>query len=216
MNQKGISVTSHVARDFLQSAAVFNSLPKVVWEYVSNSLDNGKESTQVHVIVELEGTSLLRISDDGTGMSKRELEHFFQMHGVNIKRTKGKRVRGRFGTGKSAAFGVASQLRIDTVKVGKRNVVELARLDIERAADGRPFPVKHTICDETTDQPDGTKVEISGFLIPHLDLEKTIAYVERHLARYKGQATVVINDHICRFQEPPSTMTIEYTPPPPR
>jgi hypothetical protein len=40
---KKLTVTSHVSRDFLQNAVYFNTLPKVVWEYVSNSLDNGKD-----------------------------------------------------------------------------------------------------------------------------------------------------------------------------
>ncbi len=34
-----IQVTSHIARDFLQNSAYFNTVPKVVWEYVSNGLD---------------------------------------------------------------------------------------------------------------------------------------------------------------------------------
>lgn len=38
-----IRVSTHVARDFLQSAAYFNTVPKVVWEYVSNSLDNSPQ-----------------------------------------------------------------------------------------------------------------------------------------------------------------------------
>jgi len=31
----GIQVRSNVARDVLQNAAYFNTIPKVVWEYVS-------------------------------------------------------------------------------------------------------------------------------------------------------------------------------------
>ena len=51
-----IKVSTHVARDFLQNAEYFNTLPKVVWEYVSNSLDNSKESGQpVNVVVDMLG-----------------------------------------------------------------------------------------------------------------------------------------------------------------
>ncbi len=35
-----LQVTSHVARDLLQNAAYFNSVPKAVAEYVSNAIDN--------------------------------------------------------------------------------------------------------------------------------------------------------------------------------
>jgi len=48
---KKLIVTSHVSRDFLQNAVYFNTLPKVVWEYVSNSLDNGKDGVPTTVAV---------------------------------------------------------------------------------------------------------------------------------------------------------------------
>src|SRR4051812_22755922 len=118
-----ITVSSHVARDFLQNAAYFSTLPKVLWEYVSNSLDNASDGQQVNVAVEILATSIT-IADDGAGMSRQELQNFFRMHAENQQRLRGKRVRGLFGTGKSAAFGIANVLRIDTSKDGKRNVVE--------------------------------------------------------------------------------------------
>jgi len=199
-----IIVTSHVSRDFLQNAAYFNSLPKVVWEYVSNSLDNTREDTQVTVLVELIGTRLLRISDNGRGMSRDDLRRFFTMHGVNIQRQKGKRVRGRFGTGKAAAFGIAKVLRIDTRQGGLRNVVELALDEIKNAKDGQPFPVRELMVDQATDEGDGTIVEIREFSTNRLDIQKAISYVEKHLARYRSRAKVVINDHVCAYKEPPS------------
>ena len=48
-----ILVTSHVARDFLQNSTYFNTIPKVVWEYVSNSIDNPKLNTPVQVDVSI-------------------------------------------------------------------------------------------------------------------------------------------------------------------
>lgn len=214
MKVSELSVTSHVSRDFLQGAAVFNSLPKVAWEYISNSLDNAKEDTPARVVVDLDGSRCLRIADNGSGMSREDLRQFFQMHGVNPKRSQGKRVRGQFGTGKSAAFGIATELKLDTVKEGRRNVVQLTREAIDTAIDGGPFPVEPLIVDEATTEEDGTIVEISGFKVPRLDLEQMIAYVERNLARYQGRPTVVINGHTCKFREPPSIMTFERTPPP--
>ena len=113
MSRDQITVQSHVARDFLQNAAYFSSVPKVVWEYVSNSLDNAEEGRPVEVVVELSG-GLLKISDNAAGMTRQELRNFFMMHGENIQRSRGKRVRGRFGTGKCAAFGIA--------KIGRAHV----------------------------------------------------------------------------------------------
>ena len=208
-----IVVTSHVSRDLLQNAAYFNSLPKVVWEYVSNSLDNARDDLPVTIVVDLVGNATLRIADNGTGMSRSDLGRFFQMHGVNVQREKGKRVRGRFGTGKSAAFGIAKHLRIDTRQNGKRNVVELTLNDVKRAKGGQPFPVHENIKDEITEESDGTIVEVSEFSIKKLDIEKTISYVEKHISRYRSRATVIINDHICQYKEPPFIRTKEITPP---
>jgi hypothetical protein len=39
-----LRVTSHVARDLLQNAAYFNSVPKAVAEYVTNAIDNALPS----------------------------------------------------------------------------------------------------------------------------------------------------------------------------
>lgn len=89
---KKISVKSHVSRDFLQNAVYFNTLPKVVWEYVSNSLDNGKDDVPTTVAVEVrKEDGALIIADNGSGMSRDDLERFFTMHGENIQRKRGKR-----------------------------------------------------------------------------------------------------------------------------
>jgi HSP90 family molecular chaperone len=86
---KKISVKSHVSRDFLQNAVYFNTLPKVVWEYVSNSLDNGKDDVPTTVVVEIrKEEDALIIADNGSGMSRNDLERFFTMHGENIQRKK--------------------------------------------------------------------------------------------------------------------------------
>ena len=212
-----IIVSSHVARDFLQNSAYFNTLPKVVWEYVSNSLDNAKEDVPITVNVEL--TSLaskkLVIADNGLGMSKSDLTRFFQMHGENVQRKKGKRVRGRFGTGKSAAFGIANTLEIDTVKNGFRNVVRLTRKMIENAVDGSSFPVEIIIDNEKIfddNNQDGTKVFISDFIDGKINFEKTIQFIERNLSRYKQRATVIINGHTCKFTEPAYTKIYNFSP----
>ncbi len=204
MMVKKISVTSYVSRDFLQSASVFNTLPKVVWEYVSNSLDNGKEDTPTTVVVDIRtDENTLTVADNGSGMSRSDLENFFKMHGENVQRKKGKKVRGRFGTGKSAAFGIAKSLTIDTRQGGKRNVVSLNLDDIKRQISGNSLDVNEMAIDEATDQEDGTIVEIKEFVTSRLDVETTIGYIEKHLARLHLRANVLINGHTCKFKEPP-------------
>lgn len=210
---KPIKVTSHVSRDFLQNAAYFNTMPKIVWEYVANSLDAAEDNVLPAVDVDLT-SNYLTMRDNGCGMTREELNNFFQMHGINIQRKQGKRVRGRFGTGKSAAFGLADILKIDTTRDGLKNVVELHRKDIKSAQNGEPFPVRDIVVNKSTDEENGTLVEIRDFNVKRPDVDKVIAYVERHLSRYHQRAHVKINGHVCKFEEPPCVETFERTPPP--
>jgi len=200
-DKNSIIVTSHVARDFLQNSAYFNTMPKLIWEYVANSLDAADEGETAVVTVEIT-SNFVKISDTGRGMSRQELNNFFQMHGENIQKKKGKRVRGRFGTGKCAAFGLANYLRISTTQNGFHNEVELHRKDIDQARNGEPFPVTDIKVNELTDGNSGTLVEIRDFNTKHTDIDKVIAYIEKHLSRYRLRAHVNINGHKCKFEEP--------------
>lgn len=194
-------VKSHVARDFLQSSAYFNSVAKIVWEYVSNSLDNPQGNQPVHCRVQIGGGKVV-IEDDGRGMSHQDLERFFTMHGENQQRAQGRTVRGRFGTGKSAAFGMADTLRVVSVKDGLRNAVELNRADIEAARDGQPFAVSELARDEPVTGPSGTRIEIEGLATKSTDVLQTKGYVERRLGRYRQGHQVLINNHVAEFEEP--------------
>jgi len=196
-----IQVTSHVSRDFLQNAAYFNTVPKVVWEYVSNSVDNPKPNQPVSVEVKVSKERIV-IADNGYGMSREELRNFFRMHAENIRRGKGESVRGRYGTGKCAAFGIADALRVETIQNAILNTVELSRKDIEQSKSGKPFSVRDIVVDKPTTQEDGTRVIISQVNIKNIELPATIAYIERHLGRQLHNNTVAINDHVCEYQEP--------------
>src|ERR1035438_5018762 len=125
-------VKSHVARDLLQSAGLFKTDKLVVWEYVSNGLQYIGAGTNPAVKVSLDSRKKrISIQDNGRGMDWNGLQNFFVMHGENIDRKEGKPGRGRFGTGKSAAFGIAATLRIISVRNGERSIVELSRAHIE-------------------------------------------------------------------------------------
>ncbi len=200
-NADTIFVTSYVSRDFLQNAVYFSTLSKVIWEYVSNSLDNSKEGSQLNVVVDITKEKI-EINDNGIGMSRDDLRNFFTMHGENIQRKKGKRVRGRFGTGKCAAFGIAESLTIDTVKGERRNVVSLKKDDIKKIKDGSPFPIQDVLVNENSNLDDGTSITIENFNInPIEQINSVIQYIERHLARYKN-VNVSINNYRCEYKEP--------------
>jgi hypothetical protein len=199
-----IYVKSHVARDLLQIAGLFKTDKLVVWEYVSNGLQYVNPATNPVVRVQLDSKNKkIVITDNGRGMDWPGLQNFFVMHGENIDRKEGRPGRGRFGTGKAAAFGIASLLRITTVRNGKRSTVELSRSDIETMTSEAPIPVRRIEKEVTTNQPNGTIVAIEGVHLRSLDQAGIIQYIERHLARWPKNATVFVNNHECEFQEPP-------------
>src|SRR5437867_6141229 len=199
-----IYVKTHVARDLLQSAGLFKTDKLVVWEYVSNGLQYVNPGTNPVVRVTLDSKKKkIVIIDNGRGMDWAGLQNFFVMHGENIDRKEGRPGRGRFGTGKSAAFGIASVLRIVTVRNTKRSIIQLSRADIEKMTSEDPITVKKVEKELATDQPDGTIIEIEGVHLRALDQAGIIHYIERQLARWPKNATVFVNNHECEFEEPP-------------
>jgi Histidine kinase-, DNA gyrase B-, and HSP90-like ATPase len=211
--QAQLKVTSHVGRDLLASAASFKNEAAVVWEYVVNSLQYVDQGTsprvQITVMPEKKG---IVISDNGSGMSVTELEHFFQMHGENLERRAGRAGRGKFGTGKSAAFGIANVLRVDTIRNGKRNVASLTREMID-ASEGEEIPVEWSIKDQRTDEPNGTTVSILDINIDRVRRAAIIEYIERHLQVFRAKAPdVAIDDHVCTYREPATADAFKFSP----
>lgn len=216
--EQALSVVTDSARDLLQSADFFSNDKLVAWEYVSNGLqyiDPGA-SPHVDVVVDTKQKRMV-VSDNGSGMSLAGLQNFFVMHGENVDRKRGKPGRGRFGTGKSAAFGIANSLRITTVRDGKRSIVELTRADIEaaRTVEGpvEHVPVRVLGAEEPVDEPNGTVVEIDDIKLAKLDPQAIVSFVERHLAVWPNKdALVTVNGHVCEYQEPPTRFERSFMP----
>src|SRR5262245_13988885 len=116
-----IFVKTHVARDLLQTAGLFKSDRLVVWEYIVNGLQYVEPAISpcVRVFLDTKNKKIV-VSDNGRGMDWAGLRNFFVMHGENQDRKLGRIGRGRFGTGKSAAFGIANSLRITSIRNHKR------------------------------------------------------------------------------------------------
>jgi hypothetical protein len=203
MDAPSIFVKSHVSRDLLQNAALFRTDKLVVWEYVSNGLQYVDHSTNPTVSVKLDSKNRrITITDNGRGMDWDGLQNFFVMHGENVDRKDGRPGRGRFGTGKSAAFGVADVLRVSSVRLGKRSTVELTRQDLEAASSGSPISVRTVEREVAASTPNGTRVEIEKIHLRSLDQVGIIRYIERHLAHWPKNCAVFVNDHECEYSEP--------------
>jgi hypothetical protein len=199
-----IFVKSHVARDLLQNAAVFKTDRLVVWEYVSNGLQYVDPGTNpvVRVVLDNKGKRI-SIADNGRGMDWQGLKNFFVMHGENVDRKQGRPGRGRFGTGKSAAFGIAETLRVTTTQAGRRCQVQITRADVDAMGSEDPIPVVTLAKEQPCDERNGTLVEIEGVHLRSLDQAGVIHYVERHLARWPRDSRVYVNHHECEVTSPP-------------
>ena len=206
-------VKSNVARDLLHSAALFKTDKQVVWEYVSNGLQYSAIGTNPVIKVLLDSKKKkIAIQDNGRGMDGAGLQNFFVMHGQNIDRKEGKPGRGMFGTGKSAAFGIAEVLRIITVRNGKRSRVELKRSSLDAMSSADPdarVPVEIIEYETPVSDPNGTLIEIEGIHLRSLDETGIMHFIERHLAHWPKNATVFVNNRECEYCEPP--VGAEYT-----
>ena len=168
----------------------------------SNGLEYKDPNTKPSVAVQIDPKAkTIRISDNGRGMSMADLHRYFQMHGVNIDRKQGKPGRGFFGTGKSAAFGIASSLTITTARNGRRSKIHLTKQDIKSQADGDEIPVQVLEDEVSTPSPNGTVVEIANVFLKTIDIGGVVRHIERHIAHWPD-ASVVVNNHECEFSEP--------------
>lgn len=206
-------VRTHVGRDLLQTSQLFRTLEAAVWEYVANGLEYVAPGVQPKVTVELDSRrKVLSITDNGRGMDAADLQQFFTMHGENVDRKLGKRGRGKFGTGKSAAFGIARELRVSTVKDGRRNVVELRLADIQASA-GEDIPVRWLAQDEPATSEDGTVIGIADVLLPRLQPELLIRNIERHLPYWRSLEPIVyVGPHRCEPWQPSISATYTFSP----
>jgi hypothetical protein len=209
-----LRVTSHVARDLLQNAAYFNAIPKAVAEYVTNAIDSAGPGLAIRceVTIDKDGIS---IADNGSGMTYEELSNFFQMHGENIQRKRGHSVRGKFGTGKSAAFGIANCLRIETVKDRLLNVVELRRMDVEAAQDGQAIPVREIAVNQPASKDTGTAIQIREMLIQNPDPGEVRTYLEKLLGQHLRLHKVLVNGAASHYHKPDVELTFSFSPPAP-
>ncbi len=208
-----LSVRTHVGRDIQQTSQLFKTLESAVWEYVANAIEYVDLGTRPEVEVQLDPPrKSISISDNGRGMDVDGLRHYFTMHAENIDRRLGKGGRGKFGTGKSAAFGIAKRLHLATVRNGYRNVVELTGADIA-ASDGTDIPIRWITKEEPTDSPNGTVVTIGEVMLPRMNPEPLIRIVERHLAYWRSVEPIVyVGSHRCEAWQPTVVQTLELTP----
>lgn len=214
MSEGDIVATSDVARDILQNSDYFTSVGKAIAEYVWNSVDYCKPRSRVevrvsrdHGAIQVRGGRVVRYNGliveerkNGGGMSREDLRRFFTMHAETLARKQGRRVRGRFGTGKAAAFGIGKTLIIDTVKSGRRNVV---RLSIEDLRPGpHHVPIEALLTDKPTTAENGTTVVIDRLKLRRVKVESLKSYLIRSLGRHLRSHDIYVSGAPLAYSTP--------------
>ena len=216
MLEHEIYARSDVARDILQNADYFTSAGKAVNEYVWNSIDYRKPGSRVEVlvrktrgkisvrkrrVVKFNGI-IIEETKNGGGMSRGDLRRFFTMHGETLARKEGRTVRGRFGTGKSAAFGIGRTLIVDAIKGGKRNVL---RMDLEDLKPGlEKVPVQDLLTDQDTDRPSGTTIIIDRLKLRKVKVESLKKFLRRSLGLHLRNHDIFVDGEKLGYSEPES------------
>ncbi|HEX9804161.1 MAG TPA: ATP-binding protein [Candidatus Dojkabacteria bacterium] len=209
-----VSVTTHVGRDLLQSANIFKTADIAVWEYVVNSIQYINPGVPPIVNITINNKKkIILIEDNGRGMDLDGLNNFFRMHGENIDRESGHIGRGKFGTGKSAAFGIANKLIVSSVHNNKRNTISLSREQILES-DGGAIPVEILEKDIYVENIiNGTTIRIEDVILSKIDATKIIKKVEKHLQSFRHlKPRVLVGDHMCTYKEPGFNQTFTFTP----
>lgn len=191
----GFEMESNVARDVLGTAGSFGSLPKVVAEYVTNSIDARVNGTPVTVTISkgrYGGKTRITISDDASGMNDEDLRRFFFMHAENAARRGGRKVRGRFGTGKAAAFGIGTSLQIETRQNGRQWRVRLDKDELGAAVEENRKPKPEVLVDgDPTSKPNGTDIYIDG-ITRQVDERRIASELRKRLGRQLDAHPVVL------------------------
>lgn len=209
-----ILVTTHIGRDLLQSGSVFKTTDVAVWEYIVNSLQYISHGVSPVVTIDINNKQKkITITDNGRGMDADGLNNFFTMHGENIDRKEGKTGRGKFGTGKSAAFGIAKSLTVSSICRGKRNTVTLHRDNI-KTSDGGEIPVRILEADiDVNGESSGTTIIIEEIFIPKIDASKLIKKIEKHLKSFRYlNPQVAVGEHVCTYKNPTIQECFEFFP----
>ena len=199
-----LKVKGNLGKTILQLSAQFSDAPSAIWEYVSNSLDYREKPDGCRINVLLEKNRII-IADNSDGMDSMILENFFTISGDNLAR-KGKQAswlkRGKYGTGKTAAFGIGNILIVETNRDGLKNKYRLSRKAIEESSsDDAAIPLEELITNVKTHDANGTVITIDEINIP-LKQDEIVRKIEREISGFRSfDIQIAVNNHICEFRQ---------------
>jgi len=194
----------NAGKTILQLAAQFSNAPSAIWEYVNNSLEYREKPDGCRITVNIERNKII-IADNSSGMDNEILKNFFTISGDNLAR-QGKQVswlkRGKFGTGKVAAFGIGNNLIVETTNNGIKNIYKISRKNLENSPeDAVKIPIDSIISNQITSDANGTIITIDGLNIK-INQKEVIRKIEREIATLREHdIQIAINDHLCEFKQ---------------
>jgi hypothetical protein len=168
---------------------MYSTLPPVIAELVSNAWDADAKRVEIDIPTEaITAKSQIVVTDNGCGMSDRNLRDSYliigrdrrAMEGDNGTPVHGRRLMGRKGIGKLSAFGIATEIEVESAKAGQISRFKMDYDEIEKAA------VRHEIqmppLKPTGEVKHGTRIILRNFK-KYKSRKINIQDVRRRLAR---------------------------------
>lgn len=157
---------------------LYKQLPQAIAELITNSWDADSHKVQININYK---EKIIIVSDDGNGMSAKEINENFLTIARNRRLTdkqndekretglskNGRKVTGKKGLGKLALFGIANTISIDSIQNGKLNSFELNYNDIQSSSNSvyHPKTIHYNV---QIDEPNGTKITIKDITLKNL------------------------------------------------
>lgn len=170
---------------------MYSTLPPVIGELVANGWD--ANATKVEITIPEtpidEQTSELVISDNGIGMSDKEVRKKYLIVGRDRRENEqsdetpspyNRRIMGRKGIGKFSAFGIAKEIDVESTKDGEISHFRMNYDELLERANNRVIEFPHLPSTGTVSK--GTKIRLR-YITKFKNRRISIALIRRGLAR---------------------------------
>ena len=184
--------------------SAYNSIQKSLVELISNSYDADAKQVSISIPEKIDENSKIIIKDDGHGMTLDEFQKNYLYIGRNRRNNStditklGRKIIGHKGIGKLAGFGIAENVKIETMKDGFVTLADLKKDDfkIKKALSKYKFDVHTHETDNKNSS--GTIITLTG-LKQKLKIPE-LKFLRRYLRNQlpgDQKFTIYVNDEEC-------------------
>jgi len=193
--------------------SLYSKLPSVLSELISNSWDADAEDVRIE-FKDNGSIKEIHYSDDGNGMTFRELQEKYLVIGRNrriktgmqVSEVKGRKVIGKKGLGKLSVFGICNIIEVVSVKNRKKNHFIMNLTEI-RESDGSYEPTI-VLKDKVSNEASGTKLFLKEIRRKSsFELDKiALSLSKKFLIFDEMKSTLILNSS----EETPVTNDLKY------